>query len=84
MAEPENPMPTFLRRIDAKLEVVRADVSDLKERVTALELGQAKLAEAVAHLAEAAARINARLDRIDLRLDRIERRLDLVEGPLPT
>ncbi len=66
MTEPDNIVLTYLRRIDEKLDLLRADVHDLKVRMS--------------HVEEAIGGINRRIDRVELRLERIERRLDLVEA----
>lgn len=60
------------RVVDTKLDRVIADVSDLKQRMTAVEIQ-------VGQLVTAGGRLNERLDRLDVRLDWIERRLDLVD-----
>ena len=65
MPEPENLVLHHLRSIDAKLDLVRADVHDLKVRMT--------------HMEEGLAGVNRRLDRADERLDRIEKRMGLVD-----
>ena len=64
----------YLRRIDAKLDRVLDEVSDLKIRTTAVE-------ERLAQVELSLAGVNRRIDRVDARIDRIERRLDLVEPP---
>jgi archaellum component FlaC len=63
--EPENTVLVMLRRIDAKLDRIADDVSDLKIRQTATE--------------EAVVGIHRRLDRLEMRVERIEKRLDLVQ-----
>lgn len=65
--EPDNLVLRYLRRIDEKLDLVRADVSELKTRAGLLEQQYAS--------------ISSRVDRIETRLERIEHRLDLVETP---
>ena len=65
--DPDNLMLVYLRRIDAKVDGVREDVVEVKQRLGFLE--------------EQYASISRRVDRIDLRLERIERRLDLVDAP---
>lgn len=65
--EPDNIVLTLLRRMDAKLDRVLDDISDLKVRMT--------------HVEEGLAGVNRRLDRLDTRVDRIEKRLDLVDHP---
>ena len=62
--EPDNLVLQLLRRMDAKLDRVLEDVSDLKVRMT--------------HVKEGLAGVNRRLDRLEARVDRIEQRLDLV------
>ena len=65
MAEPDNLVLQYLRRIDERVSKTAEDVADLKVRVTNIEEGMAV--------------INRRIDRIEQRLDRSERRLDLVD-----
>lgn len=64
--EPDSIVLRYLRRIDEKLDVLIADVRDLKIRTTNTEEGLAG--------------INRRLDRLDDRVMRIEKRLELVEA----
>lgn len=64
---PEDLTLRLLRRMDEKLDRVIADVTDLKHRMTAVEVQVGQLVTAVG--------------RVNERLDRIERRLDLVETP---
>lgn len=59
-------------RVNTKLDLLTADVGNLKGRVSGLE------AEA-GHTRVALAELNGRVDRVDSRLGRIERRLDLVD-----
>ncbi len=63
---PDSLVLRFLRTIDAKLDRVLDDVSDLKLRVTNVE--------------ENLVGLNRRVDRLDSRAERIERRLGLAEG----
>lgn len=70
--EPENRVLEMLRQLDAKMDRVIDDIADLKRRVTALEEGQAALAQELAG-------VNRWLDRLEARVDRIEHRLDLAE-----
>jgi len=67
MAEPDNIVLVYLRRMDEKLDRLSDDVQDVKVRMT--------------HVEEGLAGVNRRLDRIESRVDRIERRLDLVDSP---
>jgi uncharacterized coiled-coil protein SlyX len=76
--EPDNIVIVFLRRIDQKIDLLAADVQDLKQRVTSLEGQFAHLQSDIARLHGDFAGQSARMDRIEQRLDRIERRLDLV------
>ena len=77
--EPENLVLVYLRRLDAKMDHVIAELQDLKGRVSSLEIGQARMRQDIADLYSAYAGVQVRLDHIEGRLDRIERRLDLVE-----
>jgi antitoxin component HigA of HigAB toxin-antitoxin module len=65
--QPDNLTLVMLRRIDQKMDDVRADVRELKERVGRLE--------------EIASSISRRIDRTGDHIDRIERRLDISEAP---
>jgi L-rhamnose isomerase len=61
-------------RVNIKLDRIGADVTNLKGRVSSLELE-------AGHTRVALAEVNSRLDRMDIRLERIEVRLDLVDQP---
>lgn len=63
---PDSIVLRYLREIDAKLDLVRADVHDIKVRMT--------------HVEEGLAGVHRRLDRNDERLDRIEKRMGLAEA----
>ncbi len=65
--EPDNLVLRYLRGIDQKMDRLSDDVSDLKVRMSAVEMGLAG--------------VQHRIDRVEQRLDRIERRLDLVDSP---
>ncbi len=78
--EPDNLVLAYLRRMDAKLDRVLDEVQDPKQRVTALEIGQARIRQDIAELHGLYAGSQLRMDRIDSRLERIERRLDLQEA----
>jgi predicted nucleic acid-binding Zn-ribbon protein len=71
--EPEDLVLRYLRRIDEKVDSLRDDMRDVKQRLTSLE-GQ------VALLHGDYARQSERIDRVELRLERIERRLNLAEA----
>lgn len=64
--EPDNIVLRMLRKIDEKLDLLVADVADIKTRTTNTE--------------EALAGVNRRLDRLEQRVQRIEKRLDLVDA----
>lgn len=66
MSEPDSIILRYLREIDAKMDLVRADVHDVKVRMT--------------HVEEGLAGVHRRLDRVDERLDRLERRAGLVDA----
>ena len=64
--ETENIVLELLRRVRNSQERSEADLSDLKLRMSAVEIQVAAL--------------NSRFDRFDERLTRIERRLDLADA----
>lgn len=66
MTEPDSIILRYLREIDAKVDLLRGDVHDLKVRMT--------------HVEEGLAGVNRRLDRVDERMDRLEKRVGLVES----
>ena len=59
--EPDNLVLVLLRRIDAKLDRVMSDVTNLKVRMSALEAESGYVRVGLAEL-------NARMDRLDTRL----------------
>ena len=64
-----------LRAIRGQLDGLSADMRDLKQRVTTLEIAFSNfVATEASHYASLAQRV----DRVEERLERIERRLDLV------
>lgn len=73
--EPENIVLIYLRRLDAKTDRVLEELTDVKHRVTALELqiGQYAATEQSHYAASM-----SRFDRIETRLDRLERRGDIL------
>ena len=73
--EPDTLVLIFLRRLSASMAELRADVTDIKHRVTALDIqvGQQASTEQ-SHYASVA----IRLDRLDTRLDRLERHANIV------
>lgn len=75
--EPDNVVLILLRRIDAKVDEMRADLAEVKQRLTTLEIQVGNLvATEQSHYAQ----VMLRMDRHEMRLDRIERRLDLTEA----
>ncbi|WP_396593716.1 hypothetical protein [Brevundimonas sp. R86498] len=79
--EPDNLVLVFLRRIDAKVDALAFEVRELKDRVSAVELGLAAVRREIAGLAEADARLQISFDRMRDDIGRIQRRLDLHEEP---
>lgn len=79
--EPENLILRYLRRLDGKIDTLAEGMSEVKERLTALELGQAATIREISRLAETDARLQASVDRLNDRVGRIERRLDISEHP---
>jgi hypothetical protein len=57
-----------LRRIDAKVDGLRGDMAEVKERLGFLEAGYASLSR--------------RVDRLGGDMDQIKRRLDIVDAPI--
>jgi hypothetical protein len=75
--QPENLMLIYLRRLDSKMDSLAQDMTDVKHRMTAVEVQLGGMASTEqSHYASLA----TRLDRHDARLERIERRLDLAEA----
>ncbi|MBT9292723.1 hypothetical protein [Prosthecodimorpha staleyi] len=74
MAEqPDHIVIEMLKRIRASQERMELDLSDLKSRVSSLELHQGQTLAMMGGISQ-------RLDRLDERIGRIERRLDLVDA----
>jgi hypothetical protein len=61
------------------LHVIRADVSDIKERMVSVELNLAALGQQVGALTTAVYSGKSALDGLRRRIERIERRLDLTD-----
>lgn len=76
----ENMVIEWMRRLDTKMDKVISDMTDVKQRLNRIEVGQAKQYHESAdhYLADAAQ--NGRYDLIMDRMDRIERRLELRDG----
>ena len=75
--QPDNLMLSLLRAIRNDVAEIRADLLEVKQRLTTLEIQVGNLvATEQSHYAQ----LMLRMDRHDVRLDRIERRLDLTEA----
>ncbi|MFC7396932.1 hypothetical protein ACFQU1_06965 [Chelatococcus sp. GCM10030263] len=70
--EPDNIALHYLGRLDEKVDALREDNREIKQRLGLLEQRYVLLEQQYASL-------SSRMDRIETRLDRIEKRLDLVE-----
>lgn len=81
MSDPESLILVFLRRIDAKIDTLTLEVRDLRDRASALEVGQAAMRRELAGLAETDARLQISFDRMRDDVTRIQRLLDLTEEP---
>ncbi len=69
----ENLILEILKRMQGDTADIKADVSDIKLRVTATE-------EHLATMMMSIAGLNSRMDKLDGRVLRIERRLELTEA----
>jgi hypothetical protein len=69
-----------LRVVTEMRDELRADLLDLKQRMTSIEHGQALMTQELGRIREDMAIQSVRMDRFDQRLARIERRLDLVDS----
>lgn len=76
MTDPENLVLVYLRRMDAKLDTMREDITDLKRRMTTVEI---QIGSLIATEQQHYAQTMLRMDAFDARLERIERQLDLTE-----
>jgi tetrahydromethanopterin S-methyltransferase subunit G len=73
--EPENLILVFLRAMRSDINEMQADIREVKQRLTSLEIQIGGLVAAEqTHFGHAI----QRFDRHEVRLDRIERRLDIV------
>jgi hypothetical protein len=71
----------YLRRFDAKLDDVRADLDELRAATRGLEDRQLGVQRAIGLVREDMARREHRSDALAGRVERIERRLDLADAP---
>jgi hypothetical protein len=76
VTDPENLVLVYLRRMDAKLDTMREDITDLKRRMTTVEI---QIGSLIATEQQHYAQTMLRMDAFDARLERIERQLDLTE-----
>ena len=67
----------FLRRIDENVALLRADVTELKQRMSDVER---QLGRNAASEMEHYASVMGRMDRTDNRIERIERRVDIADA----
>ncbi|HWD28065.1 MAG TPA: hypothetical protein VG387_12925 [Rhizomicrobium sp.] len=78
--EPENIVLHYLRRIDGRLDVLTAEVKDIKQRLQSLEDQFVIMRTDVAGIYANIVRVDHRLDRMETRMERIENRLGLIEA----
>jgi hypothetical protein len=78
--EVDNLVLEHLRHIRRGVDDLRADVGDLKTRMTTVELSLGQVISQIGHLLTQIAGQTLRLDRFDDRMARIERRLDLADA----
>ncbi len=71
----ENLILEHLRALRADVGIIKADVRDLKLRMSAMENYMASFHVEIA-------RHSSKFDTVDARIDRIERRLELQDGNL--
>lgn len=62
------------------LRAIRADLRDVKDRLTGLEIQHSLMGQQLGALTTAFYTSQNRLDKIESRLERIEHRLDLVDS----
>ncbi len=74
---PDNLVLRFLRGIDTKVDALRDDNRDIKQRLSAVESGLNAVRRDMIALSEADAREQASIDRFADRIERIENRLSL-------
>jgi predicted nuclease with TOPRIM domain len=79
--DPENLTLIYLRRIDAKVDGLAAELREVRDRLTAVEIGLAGIRRDIGGLAETDARLQASVDRLRDEMTRVNRRLDLSDQP---
>lgn len=73
----ENLVLEHLRAIRADQADTKADIREIKNRMTTLENGQATIIQHLGHLAGSDAEQHATYDRLVERIERIEKRLEI-------
>ncbi len=79
-ADIESLVLEHLRHIRGRVDQIAEDVSDLKHRMTRLEVGMSLVKREVAYGDETDARHQVAMDKLAMRIERIERRLELTES----
>jgi hypothetical protein len=70
-----------LRRIDAKVDGLAAELREVRDRLTAAEIGLAGIRRDIGGLAETDARLQASVDRLRDEMTRVNRQLDISDQP---
>lgn len=78
-AEIENIVLEHLRHIRGRVDQIADDVSDLKQRMTGLEVSMSLIKREVSYGDEVDTRQQITLDKLLSRIERIERRLSIRE-----
>jgi hypothetical protein len=79
--EPENLTLIYLRGIDAKVDGLAAELREIRDRLTAVEIGLIGIRRDIGGLAETDARRQASVDRLRDQMTRVNRRLDISVQP---
>ena len=74
----ENIVLEHLRHIRGRVDQIADDMTDVKHRMSSLELAMVSVKHEVAHGDETDARQQVALDKIIDRISRIEKRLELI------
>ncbi len=74
----ENIVLEHLRHIRSRVDQIADDMTDVKHRMSSLELAMVSVKHEVAHGDETDARQQVALDKIIDRISRIERRLEII------
>ena len=81
MVEPVDLTLEYLRRLDGKLDDVRADLDEVRAALRSLEDRQLGVERSIGLVREDMARRDRRSDALASRVKRIERRLELSDQP---